>query len=99
MKGHLKLERRHAFGPVIYGKGFSVGRAEEGVPGFTPTRPYCATYKEAQDHADALNKQLGLTPKEAWEIVASTMGRPRETVQEPAHFHENSISSEGQNKN
>jgi len=49
------------------------------IQGCAEVKPWFPIYKEAQDHADSLNEQLGLTPEDAWEIVTSTMGRPHTT--------------------
>lgn len=53
---------------------YIIGKAEQGRQGYTPMR-YCFfdSYKIAQEMADQLNKDLGLSRAEAWEIVAESM--------------------------
>lgn len=68
------LSGKHAFTAVIVEGGYGVGRADYGTTGYTPLKivPY-ATYEVAKELADMLNKDLGITPLEAWHIVANTM--------------------------
>lgn len=56
--------------------GFTLGVAKEGEKGYHPyTRAAChPTFDAAQQVADQQNQLLGLTPKDAALIVASTMG-------------------------
>jgi len=63
--------------------GYILGIAEENVAGYSPVvdkwgAPF-NTYNQAKIAADAQNARLGLTPKEAWLIVASSMGAQRRT--------------------
>tara|TARA_Y100000310_G_scaffold319113_1_gene373987 strand:- start:234 stop:437 length:204 start_codon:yes stop_codon:yes gene_type:complete len=64
---------RQAWTAVITRQGFSIGLAEEGTKGYSPTEFRFATYEKAQAHADKLNKGTGLSTEEAFNIVADTM--------------------------
>lgn len=63
--------------PVIHEgeDGYMIGRADEGIPGYTPvpSEGTFAKYDEAQARANRMNETLGLEPGEAWKIVASTL--------------------------
>lgn len=58
---------------VVTQDGYSVGFADEGVSGYTPTTYTYRTYDEAKDHARLWNERRGLTVERAAEIVLSTM--------------------------
>ena len=82
-----RLVGKHAFTPVIHEeKGVAMtilGRADFGTVGYTPMKHRIfERHDEAQEFANELNKDLGLTPLEAWVIVMDTM---RCGVK---HFHE-----------
>lgn len=68
------LRGKHAFTAVITDEGYIIGRADYGKTGYTPLKvaPY-KSFEEAKAAANKLNKDLGLTPLEAWHIVADTM--------------------------
>lgn len=70
------LEPRKAYTAVLDPelRLFIIGLAEEGTRGYTPFRHRTfERYEQAREFAGELNKDLGLTPKEAWAIVAGTM--------------------------
>ena len=70
---------RFAYTAIVDKRGCSIGRADEGIQGYTPMSGLVfKTYDEADDHADAMNKELGLDNEEAIKIVASTMRGPVE---------------------
>lgn len=74
-----EVDGKHAFTAVIGSKDYfpyGIGRANKGKKGYTPQpqHGWFSTYAEAEDKASELNKKLGLTVKEAWELVAGTMG-------------------------
>ena len=63
-----------AFSPTIGDDGCGIGRADRDVRGYTPVMGVIfKTWSEAYDHADKLNRALGLTNAEAVQIVASSM--------------------------
>ena len=82
----IKGAPRIAYTAVVYGKGFCIGKASEGIPGYQPMKPYIHGsdpdgYQKASAHADQLNRDLGLDPKEAYRIILSTMvGRKPQTT-------------------
>ena len=53
-----------------------IGRADQGMPGHTLVReePPFTKYDDAEKRAKAINKSLGLSLREASDIVLSTMG-------------------------
>jgi len=65
-----------AFTAVVTATGHAIGLAERDVPGYTPVQVEgeFERYDQAKERADELNRQLGLDRKEAWFIVASSMG-------------------------
>ncbi len=73
------MDRRFAFTAIVTGDGttdaFIIGRADEHVPGYTPCPEYgeFKSYDAAKAQADTLNRAVGLSPVDAWTIVASTM--------------------------
>jgi len=73
-----RLVGKHAYTAVIHSeKGVAmtiIGRADFGTAGYTPHKNRVfGTHKEAQEFADELNEDLGLTKLEAWLIVNDTM--------------------------
>ena len=64
-----------AFVAVITDDGAKLGMAIENVSGHANFlgAPEFQTYSEAQDRAEELNTNMGLTESEAWKIVASTL--------------------------
>ncbi len=64
-----------AYAAIVCEGGFTLGIAQRDSPGYTPTN-YDAveTYEAASAWADEANRRLGLTPAQAAEIVASSMG-------------------------
>lgn len=73
-------ERPLAFTAVLArgapGGSYSLGIAEENRAGYTPWDKdgTFETYEEAMAMAHKKNKEMGLTPERAFEIVASSMG-------------------------
>ena len=65
----------YAYAAVLRGDKFGIGRADKDIKGYTPMNGYgpFTTWDEACRKADWLNAKLGLTPREAMMIVASTM--------------------------
>jgi hypothetical protein len=73
-----RLVGKYAYTPVIHEeKGIAmtiIGRADFGTVGYTPMKNRTfERHDEAQEFANELNKDLGLTKLEAWLIVADTM--------------------------
>ena len=66
---------RVAFTAIVDRSGFSVGLAERGVAGYTPMPKFgrFPSWEAAKSKADEENRDLGLSPVEAFEIVASSM--------------------------
>lgn len=68
---------RSAFTPVLNraGSGWMIGRDDEYQSGFTPIpeKGVYKTMKSAQKVADEMNKEIGITKKEALLIVATSM--------------------------
>ena len=60
---------------VITDNGASIGIAQQDIRGYftLDNMPEFWTYREAQEYAEELNTKLGVTPLEAWQIVASSM--------------------------
>ena len=68
-------KRRHAYTAIVGPDGYIIGRADEGVQGYTPvylSRTF-TTYQDAKSFADELNRNLGRTLKEAYAIILGTM--------------------------
>jgi hypothetical protein len=71
---------RVAYVPVIVGSSYRLGIAEKDVAGYSPISLESdlggdyESYEHARATADECNKRLGLTPEEAFKIVASSMG-------------------------
>lgn len=67
-----------AWTPIILDRGFSLGIATKNEPGYQPLKDSTGltfdSWDEADKIADALNKRLGLSLKDAAKIVASSMG-------------------------
>lgn len=70
-----QTQTRFAYAQVISGRGFGIGRADEGIPGYTPCPEYgvFATLDEAAHKAEELNTRRGISEDAAFQIVASTM--------------------------
>lgn len=67
-------DKNRAAVAVVLSDGYSVGIADRGVPGYTPTTYDFHTYDEAKSCAASINElSYALTPQEAGEIVLSTM--------------------------
>lgn len=67
-----------AFCPVLDSGngGFGLGIACEGEPGYAPIPSYYASsdsYDEMATHADELNQERGIDPREGGRIVCSSM--------------------------
>jgi hypothetical protein len=60
---------------VVTGSGYSIGYADEGTSGYTPTTYAYDTYDQAKAAAKLWNDRAGLTPQRAADIVLSTMAR------------------------
>jgi len=68
-----------AFTAIVTPEGYTIGLAERDVAGYQPVRdegPF-ENYDAARERADKMNVDLGLDPKEAWFIVASSVGAQR----------------------
>ena len=65
----------YAFTAISTETGASIGVAFLGESGYLPVAnmPEFTAYTDAQDYADKLNADNGLTGLEAWKIVASSM--------------------------
>jgi hypothetical protein len=59
--------------PVVTSNGYSIGFADEGVKGYTPTTYTYETYDEAKAAARLWNENTGLSPERSSAIVLSTM--------------------------
>jgi hypothetical protein len=66
-------EVRFAYTAIVEEAGYSVGRADENIPGYTPMCRKFDTYQAAKVMADGLNADLGLSKRDALVIVMSTM--------------------------
>lgn len=66
---------RYAYTPIVTKEGGGIGRADEGIRGYTfcPALGEFKTYAEAGSKAEALNQELRLSPAESWAIVASSL--------------------------
>lgn len=66
---------RSAFTPVMHREYWIIGRADEYQRGYTPIseKGLFDTREEAQKLADEMNKEVGVTKKEALLIVATSM--------------------------
>ena len=74
MKNTITATKRFAYTPVVTPSGYVVGKAIEGEYGWEPgSNRHFETYDHARRIADGLNKDLGLTTKDAWVITASSM--------------------------
>ena len=58
---------------VVTERGYSLGFADEGVRGYTPTTYTYETYEAAREAAALWNERAGLPPQRASEIVLSTV--------------------------
>ena len=65
--------KRYAYVAVITDKGYSIGLAIEGEKGYRPSNYEYNTWQQAQETANLMNDKLGLSRKEASEIVIKTM--------------------------
>lgn len=76
---------------IVADGGYSIGYAEENVPGYSPTTYNYATYREAVSAAAIMNERLGLSKQRAMDIVTSSMkGR----VSPAVHVEERIMSDE-----
>ncbi|MCK0441245.1 hypothetical protein MUG78_17745 [Gordonia alkaliphila] len=55
---------------------FTVVASERGVAGYVNVSPGWASLAAAKAYADQANAELGLTPEQAREIIASAMAEP-----------------------
>ena len=64
-----------AFTAIITETGAGIGVAYQDMAGHftTSNTPTFKAYPEAQEYADKLNADMGLSTLEAWKIVASSM--------------------------
>jgi len=69
------LTGKYAYTAVVVPTGFQIGRADYGTRGYTPFPKAGSfrSYDEAKARAKELNAGLGLTEREAFEIVMDTM--------------------------
>ena len=71
------MSPRYAYAAVIEDNKYGIGRADENIRGYTPMEEFSfETWVEAEKKAEEMNHKLGLSPREALMIVASTM-RPK----------------------
>lgn len=65
----------YAYTAIINERSYGIGRADKGIPGYTPfpKAGTFKTYEEASEFAADLNEKNGLDKLEAYKIVASTM--------------------------
>ncbi|MBI2076838.1 MAG: hypothetical protein HYT80_00500 [Euryarchaeota archaeon] len=59
------------------GTTWTAGVAFERAPGYVPTSARFPNEESAHAFCDRINQRWGLTPKDAYEIIATTMRRPR----------------------
>lgn len=73
------MDERFAYTAIVDDGGYSIGRAEEDVSGYTPMPEFSSfgTYDDAQTKADELNLSLGLEKIEGIKIVLSSMRNTR----------------------
>ena len=67
---------KHAFVAVVTSEcttGYGVGIATENEPGYQMVEPNLSSYEAAKLRANGLNEQAGLSAKDAFMIVASSM--------------------------
>ncbi len=64
---------RRAAVAIVDESGYSLGYADEGIKGYTPTTYSYDSYESASAAATMWNANAGLTPDEANQIVLSTM--------------------------
>lgn len=70
--------RRIAFTAVIRAPdGYGIAIVEQDVAGYAldPSEPRLDTWEAAAARATAKNDAIGVSPREAWEIVASSIGK------------------------
>lgn len=70
--------RQWAFTPVMGDYGWQLGIAEANVAGYSPVPGFFCnadSYDEMADHADELNAERGIDPREAGSIVGSSMAQ------------------------
>jgi hypothetical protein len=71
--------KKYAFTAVITGDDefpYGLGVAVENEPGYYPIPAHWAhstEYERMCNHADVLNAQLGMTPRQSMKIIASSM--------------------------
>lgn len=68
----MRTETRAAVA-VVTQDGYSIGFADEGVSGYTPTTYTYDTYDDARTAAKLWNERAGLSTGRAAEIAISTM--------------------------
>jgi hypothetical protein len=68
--------RAWAFTGTLEGGHPTLGVAEYGIGGFTPTYVYFGTFADADRCAGSLNARMGLSKEDASRIVLDTMRRP-----------------------
>ncbi len=66
----------YAFTAIVDADGYSIGRADVGISGYSPipSEGKFDSYDAATDRANVMNSEMGLEPKEAIKIVLATMG-------------------------
>ena len=65
--------RNRAATAVVNADGYTIGYADRGVCGYTPTTYVFDSYEDAKACATAINAAWELSPAEVLEIVASSM--------------------------
>ncbi len=66
----------YAFTAIIDRDGYSIGRADVGISGYSPipSEGKFESYDAATDRANVMNSERGMKPEEAIKIVLGTMG-------------------------
>lgn len=75
----LAVHKSTAWVPVIDSKGFTLGLATYGEPGYAPFKPDqrqgFATWDKARTEADIRNEHIGTSLEDALEIMLDSMRR------------------------
>lgn len=74
-------DKLYAFVAVVAKGGWQLGVAVSGEPGYNPISGKAfKSQSEAKEWATGLNKHIGLSEDDYFEIIASTMRKPRVAV-------------------
>jgi hypothetical protein len=75
-------DRKVAYAAVVVAeKGCAVAIVEQDVAGYAldPTEPAFDTWEQARERATRKNEGINVSPRDAWDIVASSMRKSAET--------------------